>query len=57
MIIEDIIKAIKKIEDDCAYGANQMEYSKFYERVKGLLNLLEATSDKPRTDGGSKQTA
>jgi hypothetical protein len=45
----EIVKAIKKIEDDCSpfkAGANiekSIDYEKFYQRIKGLVSLLEET--------------
>lgn len=42
--IEDIIKSLKTIEEDCSYGTSygttEVNYEKFYERVKGLMALI-----------------
>jgi hypothetical protein len=45
----EILKAIKKIETDCSpfkAGTNiekSIDYEKFYQRIKGLVSLLEET--------------
>jgi hypothetical protein len=44
--VNDIVNSIKKIEKDCEMvdGFGKMpdpDYKKFYERVKGLMSLVE----------------
>jgi hypothetical protein len=44
--VNDIVNSIKKIEKDCERvdGFGKMpdpDYKKFYERVKGLMSLVE----------------
>jgi hypothetical protein len=49
----EIVKAIKKIEADCSpfkAGTNiekSIDYEKFYQRIKGLVSLLEETDRTP----------
>jgi len=52
----DIINSIKKIEKDCERvdGFGKMpdpDYKKFYERVKGLMTIVEENSQNRK--GGS----
>jgi hypothetical protein len=52
----DIINSIKKIEKDCELvdGFGKMpdpDYKKFYERVKGLMTIVEENSQNRK--GGS----
>jgi hypothetical protein len=44
--VNDIVNSIKKIEKDCERvdGFGKMpdpDYKKFYERIKGLMSLVE----------------
>jgi hypothetical protein len=46
--VSDIVNSIKTIEKDCevidGFGGRRMldpDYKKFYERVKGLMSLVE----------------
>ena len=45
----DIVNAIKTIEKDCERIFQKMsgpDYKKFYERVKGLMSLIEENNRK-----------
>jgi|688.fasta_scaffold825198_2 hypothetical protein len=52
---DDIINAIKKIEKDCELGAGfgkvTIDHAKFYERVKGLMVLVEENLDNKKSGG------
>lgn len=42
---KDIVNSIKTIEKDCEMvnelGKTDLDYEKFYQRVKGLMSLVE----------------
>jgi hypothetical protein len=52
---DDIINAIKKIEKDCelgdGFGKVTIDHVKFYERVKGLMVLVEENLDNKKSGG------
>jgi hypothetical protein len=52
---DDIINSIKKIEKDCELGAGfgkvTIDHAKFYERVKGLMVLVEENLDNKKSGG------
>jgi hypothetical protein len=37
--MEEIIKYLKVIENDCKYGHSHIDHEKFYERAKGVITL------------------
>jgi hypothetical protein len=54
--VNDIVNSIKKIEKDCERvdGFGKMpdpDYKKFYERVKGLMSLVEENVSSKRGGG------
>ena len=54
--VNDIVNSIKKIEKDCERvdGFGKMpetDYKKFYERVKGIMSLVEDTSSEESSVG------
>ena len=53
---DDVLNSIKKIEKDCervdGYGKMpDPDYKKFYERVKGLMSLLEENIENKKGGG------
>jgi len=52
--MKEIVKALVNIERDCsysdAYSQTQIEYQKFYERVKGVITLTDEKSLKKIED-------
>jgi hypothetical protein len=54
--VNDIVNSIKKIEKDCEMvdGFGKMpdpDYKKFYERVKGLMSLVEENVSSKKCGG------
>ncbi len=55
----DIVNAIKTINKDCEkgtgygqpYGRPSIDYEKFYERVKGLISLVEENLGNKKGEG------
>jgi hypothetical protein len=55
----DIVNSIKTIDKDCEkgtgygqpYGKPSIDYEKFYERVKGLMSLVEENLGNKKGEG------
>jgi hypothetical protein len=55
----DIVNSIKTIDKDCEkgtgygqpYGQPSIDYEKFYERVKGLMSLVEENLGNKKGEG------
>ena len=60
--VNDIVNSIKTIEKDCetvnSFGIKtDLDYKKFYERVKGLMSLAEENVGNKNQSGGGKINA